>query len=105
EAEHLLVHSVLLEHCLAIGDVAMAAHGDVVVARIVKDRIAFTVDRHLHPARSGAQRIEVSLRVEVIVKVDDHCRVPSAECRVPSAEYRVPSTECRVPSAEYQRLS
>ena len=56
----------------AIGDVAMAAHGDVVVAGIVQSRVAVVVDGDLHVARAGAKRVEVGSGIEVIVEVNDH---------------------------------
>src|SRR3972149_4031684 len=35
EREHLQVHTLLLDHLLPVPDVAMAAHGDVVVPRVM----------------------------------------------------------------------
>src|SRR5207245_6446949 len=48
------------------------AHDDVVITWIVQNRIALGVDANLNAARSGAERVEVRLRVKVIVEVDDH---------------------------------
>ena len=56
---------------LPVRDVAMAAHHDVVVARIVDDRIAVGVVRDLERAAGRSERVEVLGRVVVIVKVDD----------------------------------
>ena len=71
QAEDLCVDAMLSQHAFAIRDIAMSAHRNVVVAGIVKDRIAFNIDCDAHAARSRSKRIEVSLRVEVIVEVDD----------------------------------
>src|SRR5438876_5830502 len=86
EAEHLPINAMLVQHGLAISDVAMTAHSDVVVARVMQNRVAVAVDRHLNSARSGAERVEIRLRIKVIVEVDDLHRVPvpSAQCPVPS---------------------
>ena len=62
----------LLEHVLAIRDVAVAAHRDVVVARIVETRIALGVDRELDGAVAGLERVEVFGRIEVVVDVNQH---------------------------------
>jgi hypothetical protein len=47
EAENLRVDPVFFEHTLAIHDVAVSAHGDVVIARIVQHRISLGIDRDL----------------------------------------------------------
>ncbi len=69
---HLRVDAFLLEHALAIRDVAMSAHGDVVVAGIVQARIALGVDRQLDGAVAGLERVEVLGRIEVVVNVNQH---------------------------------
>ena len=43
QRDDLHVDAVLVEHAGAIGEIAMAADGDVVVARVVQDRVAFRV--------------------------------------------------------------
>jgi hypothetical protein len=67
-----LRHAKLVDDSRAIGNVAMTEHGDVVVARVVQPRVPIIVDRDLHAARAGAERVEVSGGIEVIVEVDDH---------------------------------
>ncbi len=72
ERDHLRVDAFLLEHVLAIRDVAMPAHRDVVVARIVETRIALGVDRQLDDAVARLERVEVFRRIEVVVNVNQH---------------------------------
>src|SRR5205807_289505 len=64
--------ALLGEHLLAIGEVAMPAHGDVSVAGRVEHRIALGVVPHLELAAALAQRSEEGGRVIVVVDVDDH---------------------------------
>src|SRR5713226_8179468 len=63
----------------------MTAAGDVVVAGVMQNGIAFVVDSHMNAARPRAKGIEIGLRIEMVVKIDDRHRVPSTECRAPSA--------------------
>src|SRR5207249_9415975 len=72
EGQHLPVHALAREHLLAIGDVAVAAHRDVVIARIADDRIAVGVGRQLYRRGSAAQCFEILGWVVVVVEVDDH---------------------------------
>ncbi len=77
EGQYLQVHALALQHLLAIGDVAVPAHGNVVVARVADDRIALVVGGQLHGRGALPQRVEVFRRIVVVVKIDDHPHPPS----------------------------
>src|ERR1017187_2319620 len=55
----------------AVGDVAVAGDGDVVIAGVVDARIAVLVDGDFDGAGAGAQGVQVSRRIEVVVKIND----------------------------------
>ncbi len=59
------------QHLLAVVDVAMAAHGDVVVAGIVQPGVAVVVMRDAHGAGALFDRFDVLGRIVMIMKVDD----------------------------------
>ena len=71
ERDDLRVHAFLLEHLLAVRDVAMPGDRDVVVAGVVDVRVACRVDRDADDALAGAERVEVLGRIEVVVDVND----------------------------------
>src|SRR5262249_46994978 len=71
ERDHLRVHAELVEHRLPVGDVAVAAHHDVVVARVVDDRVARAVGGERERAAGRAQGVQVLRRVVMVVDVDD----------------------------------
>src|SRR6185503_3791042 len=74
ERDHLRRHAVLIEHVLAVRDVAMPADHDVVIAGVVDDGIALRVVRDLQAASGRPEGIEVLGRVVMVVEVDDlHC--------------------------------
>ena len=62
--------AVLVQHVLPVREIAMSADGDVVVARIVKVRVAVFIDGDLDAALSRLQRLHVLRRIVMIVKVD-----------------------------------
>ena len=61
----------LVQYAEPVGNIPVAAHHDVVVARIVHDRIARVVVRDLQTAARRLERLQVLRRVIVIVKIDD----------------------------------
>src|SRR5262249_52567831 len=72
ERQNLFSNSGFAEHLLAILDVAVSAHDDVVVAGIMQQRITFIIESYSDVRWSRAQRLEISRRVIVIMKVDHH---------------------------------
>src|SRR5262249_29393748 len=70
------VDTVLRQNLLAILDVAMPANGDVVIARIVNERIALGVDRDADRARPRPQRVQICRRIKMVVKINDRQRGP-----------------------------
>ena len=64
------IHALALEHFLAIGDVAMSADGDVIVARVVNAGISFCIDGEFDGAIAGFQGVEVLGGIKMIVDVN-----------------------------------
>ncbi len=62
------------QHALAVVEIAMTRHQDVVVARIVQPRILLRVVIDLDASPALLHHIEILGRVVMIVKVDDHER-------------------------------
>ena len=71
QRDDLGVDALLVEHGLAVRDVAMPGDHDVVVAGIVDDRIAVGVDGDVERTARRRERVEVFGRVIVIMEVDD----------------------------------
>ena len=65
---------------LPVGDVAMPAHRDVVVAGVVQERVALGVRGHPDARGAAGDRVEVRGRIVMIVNVDDRHRVVAGHC-------------------------
>ena len=72
ESDDLRIDAFVLEHLLAIRDVAMTLDGHVVVTRIVDAGIALFVHGQLDDAVSAAESVQVFGRIEMIVDVNQH---------------------------------
>ena len=72
QADDLGVDSFVREHVLAVGDVAVATHRDIVIAGIMHAGISLAVEGDTDDALLVAQGIEIFRRVEMIMDVDDH---------------------------------
>jgi hypothetical protein len=53
----------------------MAWHGYVVIAGVMQAGVALGVDGDLDRARPGAEGVQISRRIEVVVKIDNHAAV------------------------------
>ena len=62
--------AVLVEHIGAIREIAVAAHGDVVVAGVMDHRIAVRIGRHPHAAAARSQGVEILRWVVVVVEIN-----------------------------------
>jgi hypothetical protein len=71
QGEDLHRHAVLVQDFLPVAEIAMAAHGDIEIARVMEHRIAVGVDGHSDAALAGLQCQQVLRRIEVAMKVDD----------------------------------
>ena len=89
EGDHLGIDAVPRQHVGAVGDVAMPANGDVVVARIVHAGISRLVHRDAHDTIGVAKRVEIFGRVKVVVNVDHHGNVGEDKVRYTTSSPRV----------------
>ena len=71
EGNDLGVHTGLAQHLFPVINVAMAAHRDVVIARIVQRRIALIVMSNAHGAWPFFDGFNVLRRVVVVVKINE----------------------------------
>ena len=59
-----------LEHPLPIHDVPMPRHRHVVIAGVVKARVAFRINRNPDYTVAAAKRVEILRRIKMVVNVD-----------------------------------
>ena len=71
EGEYLLIDTLLDQDRLAKFDIAMPWHHDVIVARVIQDRIAFIVCRMLQGTHTTSNSIDVRGWVIVVMKIND----------------------------------
>ena len=70
ERDYLGRDTLSLEHPLPIHDVPVPRHRHVIIARVVKARVAFRIDRNPDYAVSAAKRVEILGRIKMVVNVD-----------------------------------
>jgi hypothetical protein len=59
-----------LEHPLAVDDVPVPRNRDVVIARVMKTRVAFSINRNPDYAVAAAKCVEILRRIKMVVYVD-----------------------------------
>src|SRR5689334_14869557 len=71
ERDHLPINAHRSQDFFAVVNVAMTAHGNVVVAGIVQQRITFVVMRDANRAGSALERTEIRRRIVMVMEVND----------------------------------
>ena len=71
ERDYLSGDTLSLEHPLPIHDVPMPRHCHVVIAGVVKARVAFRINRNPDYAVAAAKRVEILRRIKMVVNVDE----------------------------------
>jgi hypothetical protein len=71
EAQDLLVHSRSAQDVRAVSDVPVSGNENVVVPRVMHERVSVGVESNLDIARTGLDLLEILGRVEVVMKIND----------------------------------
>ena len=71
ERNYLGGDTLSLEHPLPIHDVPVSRHCHVVIAGVVKARVAFRINRNPDYTVATAKRVEILRRIKMVVNVDE----------------------------------
>lgn len=70
ERDYLGRDTISLQHPLPIHDVPMPRHRHVVIAGVVKARVAFRINCNPDYTVAAAKRVEIFRRIKMVVNVD-----------------------------------
>ena len=71
QRDYLSSYALSLENTLAIHDIPVTRHRDVVIAGIMQAGITFGINCYSDDAVAAAKRVEILGRIKVIVGVDE----------------------------------
>ena len=71
EAQDLFVHFRAMQNVGTVSDVSEPGNEDIVVSRVMHERVSVGVEGNFDVARAGLNLREILGRVKVVMKIDD----------------------------------